>query len=464
MNILYEDNALVVLDKPAGLSSEEGVPATLRQHWDTPDAFVGVVHRLDTGVSGLMVFARTPAAAAALSRQVTQSQEAYAVQDGRAEGRAEVPCFVKQYRAVLSGGPNDALPAAGTLRDWLFKDSRRGRVFPVSRPRKGVREAVLEYRIVRQTQDACLAEITLHTGRTHQIRVQFASRKHPLWGDGKYGSRVKGAIALQSCGLQFVHPDTGRIMNFTLPLPDTAPWNLFAERCRTLVKTMEQYKTDAEIYAVLEREIIDLTIRPGSPLSENPLCARFGAPRTLIRMVLQRLKESGLVRIVPYKGTTVTRLNRRIVDELIYERTAVEAKVLRDFTPKCTPEQRALIRVRVDAYEALARAEAPDYNKLYEADRLLHETWFAAMDKMYLWSTLQNAHADYSRFRMLDTMTTGGLDEVIADHRNLLNAIERCDLAAFEPLVERHLYGGIRRLGSKLTGEYADYFEPETQK
>ena len=89
-------------------------------------------------------------------------------------------------------------------------------------------------------------------------------------------------------------------------------------------------------------------------------------------------------------------------------------------------------------------------NKLYEADRLLHETWFAAMDKMYLWSTLQNAHADYSRFRMLDTMTTGGLDEVIADHRNLLNAIERCDLAAFEPLVERHLYGGIRRLGSKI--------------
>ena len=79
---------------------------------------------------------------------------------------------------------------------------------------------------------------------------------------------------------------------------------------------MEQYKTDAEIYAVLEREIIDLTIRPGSSLSENPLCARFGAPRTLIRVVLQKLQENGLVKIVPYKGTTVTRLNRRIVDEL----------------------------------------------------------------------------------------------------------------------------------------------------
>ena len=140
---------------------------------------------------------------------------------------------------------------------------------------------------------------------------------------------------------------------------------------------------------------------------------------------------------------------------------AVEARVLRDFAPHCTPEQRALIRRRADAYAALAQAETPDYNRLYEADRLLHETWFAAMGKMYLFRTLQNAHADYSRFRMLDTMTSGGLDEVIADHQNIIAAIERCDLAAFEPLVERHLYGGIRRLGSKLTEEYADYFEPE---
>ncbi len=224
---------------------------------------------------------------------------------------------------------------------------------------------------------------------------------------------------------------------------------------------MEQYRTDAEIYAVLKREIIDLTIRPGSLLSENPLCTRFAAPRSMIRVVLQRLQENGLVKIVPYKGTTVTRLNRRIVDELIYERTAVEARILRDFAPQCTPEQRALIRRRVEAYAALAATEKPDYNRLYEADRTLHGTWFAAMDKMYLWSTLQNAHADYSRFRMLDTITSGGLAEVIADHRSLLDAIERCDLAAFEPLVEKHLYGGIRRLGSKLTEEYADYFEPE---
>ena len=103
-------------------------------------------------------------------------------------------------------------------------------MFPVSRPRKGVREAVLEYRIVRQTQDAGLAEITLHTGRTHQIRVQFASRKHPLWGDGKYGSRIKGDIALQSARLRFIHPDTGKVMDFRLPVPGTWPaWGIRQE-------------------------------------------------------------------------------------------------------------------------------------------------------------------------------------------------------------------------------------------
>ena len=136
----------------------------------------------------------------------------------------------------------------------------------------------------------------------------------------------------------------------------------------------QQYKTDSEIYAVLEREIIDLTLRPGCSLSENPLCTRFGAPRSLIRVVLQRLQENGLVKIVPYKGTTVTRLNRDIVDELIYERIAVEARVLRDFAPHCTPEHRALIRQRAAAYDELAKAETLDFNRLYEADTRLHGT------------------------------------------------------------------------------------------
>ena len=229
--ILYQDAALVVVNKPAGLSSEAGLPVRLRELWGQPDAYVGIVHRLDTGVSGLMVCARTPKAAAALTRQITQSQEAYAVLDGRAapaQNTLPAPVFTKQYRAVLAGTPDETLPEHGILRDYLFKDSRKGRVFPVKRPRKGVREAVLEYRIVETAPDGSLslAEITLHTGRTHQIRVQFASRKHPLYGDGKYGSRFKGDIALQSAGLQFVHPETGEKMAFQLEKPIKAPWDL----------------------------------------------------------------------------------------------------------------------------------------------------------------------------------------------------------------------------------------------
>ena len=159
----------------------------------------------------------------------SENQDAYAVLDGRAEPTKHTPAapvFVKQYRAVLAGAPDESLPEAGTLRDYLFKDSRKGRVFPVSRPRKGVREAVLEYRITATNGALSLADITLHTGRTHQIRVQFASRKHPLWGDGKYGSRFKGNIALQSARLQFLHPETGQQMEFRLEKPNEEPWNI----------------------------------------------------------------------------------------------------------------------------------------------------------------------------------------------------------------------------------------------
>ena len=160
MNILYEDTALVVLDKPAGLTSEEGVPAALRQRWGRPDAYVGVIHRLDTGVSGLMVYARTPGAAAALTKQVTESQQAYAILDGRAEagpGAPAQPCFLKTYRAVIAGGPDEALPPEGILRDYLFKDSRKGRVFPVM------------YRVIRADRGTVTANTSTSLGEIATI-------------------------------------------------------------------------------------------------------------------------------------------------------------------------------------------------------------------------------------------------------------------------------------------------------
>jgi 23S rRNA pseudouridine1911/1915/1917 synthase len=264
LQILYEDAAIVVINKPAGIASEAVqnaqtssqsaslfcVPSLLCSMWNNLNAYVGVVHRLDVGVSGVMVYAKTPAAAAELSRQIMASQEAYARLDGRVAVEnsskkskahspvANAPCFIKEYRAVIAGAPDETLPPEGLLRDYLFKDSRKGRVFAVSRPRKGVREAVLEYSIqgsvevpnalpAGKTQTYSLVSIALHTGRTHQIRVQFASRRHPLWGDGKYGSRAKGAIALQSARLRFNHPQTGKPMEFAVPMPEEEPWNFF---------------------------------------------------------------------------------------------------------------------------------------------------------------------------------------------------------------------------------------------
>lgn len=236
--VIFEDSSLIVIDKPAGMSSEVDVPAALRARWGSAAAYVGIVHRLDTGVSGLMACAKTRQAAAELSRRITQSQNAYAVLDGRAEAgeggfQLSPPAFVKKYRAVIAGVPDGLLPQEGILRDFLFKDGRTGRVYPVKRPRRGVKEAVLEYRVTATVQNAAgqgtasLAEITLHTGRTHQIRVQFASRRHPLWGDGKYGSRQNGGIALQSAYLVFPHPVTGEAMQFALPAPDGVPWSDF---------------------------------------------------------------------------------------------------------------------------------------------------------------------------------------------------------------------------------------------
>ena len=234
MNILYEDTALVVLDKPAGLTSEEGVPAALRQRWGRPDAYVGVIHRLDTGVSGLMVYARTPGAAAALTKQVTESQQAYAILDGRAEagpGAPAQPCFLKTYRAVIAGGPDEQLPPEGHPAGLSVQGQPEGPGLSGKAPPQGGAgsRAGIPHRGDGTGQFPEPCGDHAHTGRTHRIRVQFASRKHPLYGDGKYGSRFKGDIALQSAGLRFVHPDTGKPMAFSLPLPAAAPWKEFLE-------------------------------------------------------------------------------------------------------------------------------------------------------------------------------------------------------------------------------------------
>ena len=180
MEILYSDSGIAVCVKPVGLDSESEVPAALKELLGG-DIFT--LHRLDKNVGGVMVYARAKAAAAALSR---------AIQEGG---------MVKEYVAMVHGTP----PESGDWEDLLWKDSRKNKVFVVKRMRGGVKKARLEFVRLAAGEES-LVRIRLHTGRSHQIRVQFASRGYPLVGDHKYGARDSSpAPMLFSCKLTFPH-------------------------------------------------------------------------------------------------------------------------------------------------------------------------------------------------------------------------------------------------------------------
>ena len=194
MEILYSDKQIVVCIKPVGFDSESEFPAALKEQFGGE---IFPIHRLDKNVGGVMVYARTKQSAAALSK---------AVQEGT---------MVKEYVAMVHGNP----PDNGDWEDWLFKDSRKNKVFVVKKERKGVKKARLEFQTLRRDENT-LVRIRLHTGRSHQIRVQFSSRGFPLVGDHKYGSRDEAtAPLLYSCKLTF--PYQGELQSFE-KLPDWA--------------------------------------------------------------------------------------------------------------------------------------------------------------------------------------------------------------------------------------------------
>ncbi len=187
MELLYTDKQIAVCVKPVGLDSESQVPAALKERLGGE---IFPIHRLDKNVGGVMVYARTRAAAASLSK---------AVQEGT---------MVKEYMAMVHGTP----PETGDWEDLLWKDSRKNKVFVVKRLRGGVKKARLEFKRISAGEQS-LVHVRLHTGRSHQIRVQFSSRGFPLVGDHKYGSRdEKTEPMLFSCRISF--PYNGKICVF----------------------------------------------------------------------------------------------------------------------------------------------------------------------------------------------------------------------------------------------------------
>ena len=213
IEILEQTPGLVVCIKPVGVRAQgeapDALPALLAKQLG---AGVYPVHRLDQAVGGLMVFARTGAMAAKLSQAM-------------AEGTLQ-----KEYLAVLGARPKDD---SGELFDLLFHDRFKNKTYVVSKERKGVKKASLSYRVVAEADGLCLVHVRLHTGRTHQIRVQFASRGMPLVGDGKYGSRKNAASpALWSYALTL--PMGGAIARIRA-LPEAAGvWAPFEQALRML--------------------------------------------------------------------------------------------------------------------------------------------------------------------------------------------------------------------------------------
>lgn len=212
MEILYQDANILVCIKPARvLSTDEpgGLPELVREALGDPKADVRTVHRLDRVVSGVMVLARSANAASELSRQIREDK------------------FRKEYLAVVHGKPENP---EGTLRDLLARDKARRMTFVAEAPGKGVQEAALSYRVLEYANGMSLVRVRLHTGRTHQIRVQFSSRGMPLVGERKYAVwNDPCELALWSAKIGFYHPGTGEWVEFSKEPPAVFPWTEFGK-------------------------------------------------------------------------------------------------------------------------------------------------------------------------------------------------------------------------------------------
>ncbi len=213
-NILYKDKHILLCEKPAGMPSQPGLAGnkdlltTLNEQYPSAK----LIHRLDTPTGGVMVYGLSQVATAKMGMMIQDHQ-----------------LFCKEYFAIVEKTPENT---EGELFDYLFHDKRQNKSFVAEDARKGAKPAKLYYRTTAvHPNGTALLSVKLQTGRTHQIRVQFASRGMPLVGDGKYGSRVKAPnIGLWAYRLSFPHPITGKPLSATsIPEIQSAPWSDYSD-------------------------------------------------------------------------------------------------------------------------------------------------------------------------------------------------------------------------------------------
>ena len=220
--IVYESEDFALVNKPVGMDSEHALS----------EGFFPV-HRLDKVASGLLLYAKNPHSAKKLSE---------ALQEGKIKKRyhiiVESACDTSKEddetlsvktNSTKNTGSSEAkrLPKEGCFSDYLYKDTKKQKMFPVKKLRKGVKEAVLHYQVLEERDGLALVDVELETGRFHQIRAQFSAHGFPLFGDGKYGSRKKGNVALHCYTLSFPDPKSGEELHFAIQDRDEEPWRKF---------------------------------------------------------------------------------------------------------------------------------------------------------------------------------------------------------------------------------------------
>lgn len=220
--IISENEDFALVNKPVGMDSERA-----------PGEGFFPVHRLDKVASGLLLYAKNPHSAKKLSEALQEGKikKRYHIiveSAGLSSEIADEICSVKNAGSQTAGSSNGKhLPKSGRFTDYLYKDTKKQKMFPVKKLRKGVKEAILHYQVLEEKDGLALVDVELETGRFHQIRAQFSAHGFPLFGDGKYGSRQKGNVALHCYTLSFPDPKSGEELHFAIQDRDEEPWRKF---------------------------------------------------------------------------------------------------------------------------------------------------------------------------------------------------------------------------------------------
>ena len=220
--IVYESEDFALVNKPVGMDSEHALG----------EGFFPV-HRLDKVASGLLLYAKNPCSAKKLSEALQKGKikKRYhiIVESAGDTSKEDDETLSVKTNSTKNTGSSEAkrLPKEGSFSDYLYKDTKKQKMFPVKKLRKGVKEAVLHYQVLEERDGLALVDVELETGRFHQIRAQFSAHGFPLFGDGKYGSRQKGNVALHCYTLSFPDPKSGEELHFTIQDRDEEPWRKF---------------------------------------------------------------------------------------------------------------------------------------------------------------------------------------------------------------------------------------------